>query len=159
MPLCNLIGFIIDTVPLRCIQGYLMRHHVDRCRFCEAHLISRADLRVYLGSLIDETPRLGAFQKSPPKTMRTFRWALAAAGLAVCLGIILMLHGPQPSRGRILKVSGISSSAFKLNHLYADGKAVDAIIIQSNRSDAIIIWVDRNLGAEALVKEKEKGRE
>jgi hypothetical protein len=156
---CRLAEFVINAIPIRGLQDFLIRRHVQKCPRCEARLISREAARSFLNAdmNIAEDPGFvrtvmarAARRNSPevagPTGAHGFaRWAAAAAGLALVVGVTLWLVLDE--RGASGRKETEGGETFRINYLNVDGAPVNPLVIQPRDSDMVIIWADRDLGS------------
>ena len=156
---CGLVEFLVSALPVRGLQDFLVRRHVQKCPRCAGRLISREEARLCLegerdvpedpifvrkvaGRAAQEMTRKGPW-RSRKKPFA--RWAYAAAGLLFFVGVLLWFsRGGGRNSGRL---AVDTREKFRINYLKVDGAPADALIIQPRDSDMVIIWVDRNFGS------------
>ena len=158
MTSCRLVEFVINTIPVRKFQDFLIRRHVQRCPRCQTRLVSREAVRLGMTNEEDIGAnesffRAVAARVARGRTTRALgrvsplpfgRWAVAT-GLLLTAGAVLWLvlaQGDGPVR-----VISDESEKFRINYFNVDGAAANPLVIQPRDSDLVIIWADRDLGS------------
>jgi len=156
---CKLVEFLINILPSRGFQDFLVRRHVITCSRCKGRLISReVALQLLSGEKdVEEDPLFvravkkraseGALLEEPrrPRVRLFAQWAASVAGLMFVVASLLWLSRSRGDNHSRLETD--EGEKFRINYLNVDGAPAEALVIQPRDSDMVIIWVDRSFGS------------
>jgi len=151
---CRITAFLVSALPIRPLQGLMIRVHADRCPNCRDGLAGRDEVRRLLvqqreggePSLLWAAlePRLSgrAAARSLPFWRRHPLASSAASALAVLAALILVF---KPSF-RAAKTADLSIlNVFQIRSISIDDQPADAYLFCPQDSDMIIVWAEKKI--------------
>lgn len=155
MRLCKILEVLFKVVPLRPLQGYLIRRHMEHCPACRARLAGREEARRVLFSEADMRglgsfwPSVRSRMKRPVSTAAPAAWGrvlrvrLAAAGVTVVLAVVL---GVLFFRGFTVEKASPPrpvEEKFEVDYVKVGGQPADSYIVKSREPRMTLVWAGK----------------
>lgn len=150
---CKLTYFFFKIFPFKIWQGFLIRHHIQGCPFCQKELAATEEVKPFLiqESEVDVPesfwPAVKAELEKKEKKKRLifrprWRWATAAAGLAVVIALgvwLIFLVSPVkgPMKQRLVE-------RFQINYIRIEDKPAKAYLYALKEPKMVFIWAEKN---------------
>lgn len=151
---CRMIHFVFEIFPFRIWQGFLIRHHIEKCVSCQKEIASIEEAKPFLiqenevENLDGVRPAIKRRTDQERKKVRHFlrlrpRWAagVAAFVFTVIVGIWL-ISVILPKKGPLNEPA---VERFQIDYIRVENKPARAYIFRPHDSKMVIIWAEKNM--------------
>ncbi len=145
---CNLINLLFRVLPFRAFQGFLIKHHFEKCPNCQNSLVKAEDARLFLEKeekgreMIKLWPGISEklCEDNGEKIRISFfpkwRWAMSAAGLTIFIFTgFLYLNRPD-------SLTASEQDQFQINYIKVEEQPAGTYVYEPQDSELIIVWAE-----------------
>lgn len=149
---CKLIDFLFAVLPIKRLQGFLIRHHIRECSACLSRLADVEEVKPLLiqeGELEDLENLWPAVKAKIDKGREDVRvplwhrwkWVYAAAALFVAAAVWLWLFSPF-SPGKDPSEEPFAGQ-FQIDYIEIENEPAQAYIYRPQDSNTFFVWVEK----------------
>lgn len=157
MSRCKIFGYAFSLVQLKKWQGFLIRHHMEKCLECQKKLVNLEEVQgiTFQESQVVETESLwDGFEAKLGEEKRKeqhvysprLRWAYGMAVFVVLVAVIIWVF--KIPQFRKAKIEERLNGHFRINYLRIENKPVQAYLFQPQDSYMIFVWAQKNVSGE-----------
>ena len=154
MSRCKVVHFFISVVPLKFLQSYLIRSHIQHCEQCMNQLASQDEVKALIIQQDDVADfkalwpaiKSGVVEKKAEREKRDFSrrgWAFAAAGIVAVLLAGFLFYTVLFQNGMFPEPEG--EARFQINSIRVGDEPATPFVYQPKDSDMIMVWAEKGM--------------